>query len=94
MDKEVPHGNTLYRKNRKRRKEVCEMKKRKLAALFTCAALTLSMFGCGGSSSSPAASSAADESSFGTATSVTWWMDPQNLSSNQAKSFDNAIEWQ
>lgn len=71
------------------------MKMKKIAALLLCVALALSMFGCGGSSSSAAsASSGADESAFGTATSVTWWMDPQNMSSNQAKSFNDAIEWQ
>lgn len=71
------------------------MKMKRIAALLLCVALALSMFGCGGSSSSAAsASSGADESAFGTATSVTWWMDPQNMSSNQAKSFNDAIEWQ
>lgn len=71
------------------------MKMKRIAALLLCVALALSMFGCGGSSSSAtSASSGADESAFGTATSVTWWMDPQNMSSNQAKSFNDAIEWQ
>ena len=60
--------------------------------------MALSLAGCGGSASSsaPAAGSAssAGGSTAGTATTVSWWMDPQNMASNQVKSFSEHKGWQ
>ena len=51
-------------------------------------------------SSSSSSGSTADDSSSGsspaapTASSVSWWMDPQNMASNQIKSFSEHKAWQ
>ena len=72
--------------------------KRFLASILACAVTAAALAGCGGGASSSAAASGSaasgDGNAAGTATSVTWWMDPQNLSSNQCKSFKDAREWQ
>ena len=68
------------------------------SAFLACAVMALSLAGCGGSASSsaPAAGSAssAGGSTAGTATTVSWWMDPQNMASNQVKSFSEHKGWQ
>ena len=72
--------------------------KKIISAFLACAVMALSLAGCGGSASSsaPAAGSAssAGGSTAGTATTVSWWMDPQNMASNQVKSFSEHKGWQ
>lgn len=72
--------------------------KKIISAFLACAVMVLSLAGCGGSASSsaPAAGSAssAGGSTAGTATTVSWWMDPQNMASNQVKSFSEHKGWQ
>lgn len=73
--------------------------KRLLAGVLACIVTAAALVGCGNGTSSSATGSASgaasgDGKTAGTATSVSWWMDPQNMSSNQCKSFNDAHEWQ
>lgn len=72
--------------------------KRFLAGVMACAVTAALLAGCGGSGSSAAASSAASGPDAGkvsgTATSVTWWMDPMQLSSSVLSGFDESKGWQ
>ncbi len=73
--------------------------KRFLASILACAVTAAALVGCGGGASSSAAApgsspASGDGKTVGTATSVSWWMDPQNLSSNQCKSFGDSFGWQ
>lgn len=73
---------------------------KKLTAFFTaCALVVMSLAGCGGSpadnSSSTQSESASESTSTEqTATSISYWMDPQNIGSSQVKSFKDHKAWQ
>lgn len=70
--------------------------KKIISAFLACAVMALSLFGCGtgtGSSVSVASASGTDGAA-GTATSISWWMDPMNLSSSVLSGFDESIGWQ
>lgn len=70
--------------------------KKKLLALALVGIMALSLLSaCGKSSSTPnSGGTAGADATAGTATSVTWWMDPQNLSSTRITSYNDSICWQ
>ncbi len=67
-------------------------------AFLACAVMALSMAGCGKSGVPvPSSGNGSDgelPNTSGTATSVTWWMDPLNLSSSVLSGFDESLGWQ
>lgn len=71
------------------------VKKKTLAIILSCVMAISLLAGCGGNSSAPSGSDGVDENKVsGTATSVTWWMDPMQLSSSVLSGFDESLGWQ
>lgn len=72
--------------------------KKVISAFLACAVMALSMAGCGKSGAPvPSSGNGSDgelPNTSGTATSVTWWMDPLNLSSSVLSGFDESLGWQ
>lgn len=77
---------------------------KKFVSFFLAFALVLALAACGGSQSGSAPASQAPSSGSqpdgasgsapALASSVSWWMDPQNMASNQIKSFSEHKAWQ
>lgn len=72
--------------------------KKIISAFLACAVMALSLAGCGeGGTPVPSSGNGPDgelPNTSGTATSVTWWMDPLNLSSSVLSGFDESLGWQ
>lgn len=72
--------------------------KKSISAFLACAVMALSLAGCGeGGTPVPSSGNGPDgelPNTSGTATSVTWWMDPLNLSSSVLSGFDESLGWQ
>lgn len=69
--------------------------KRILALALACLLVVLSFAGCG-KSSAPAAPQGGSDTvaeAAGTATTISWWMDTQNIASNRVKSFSEHEAW-